>query len=264
MKTEEMMVTPALARDWLKFNTGNRALRLSEVGHLKSAFERGEYIQSHQGVAFSEARVIDGVVTMRLLDGQHRLSAIAAMADGVEFKMQVCFGVDEAAFKIIDKGIKRTSSDSLFKSKKLTEVARLAAQLCTGSAKPTDQLMSPYVFAIEELHEFLIEGSKSSAKNFSSAPMRLAAIASILNGASRDYVKSVYSALVKNDYDNMPQVAKVLVRSSIAGKLNSNNRGDFISRAIVVLDPRKSNNSSIRIENAEFYLQFIRDAFSSI
>ena len=64
MKTEVIVVSPALAKKWLDKNTVNRRVYPSVVTGLVEAIERGEWICSHQGIAFSKSG--------RLLDGQHR------------------------------------------------------------------------------------------------------------------------------------------------------------------------------------------------
>ena len=68
MKTEVVLVTPLLAKKWLERNTDNRDIRPSVVTGLAESITRGEWVLSHQGIAFAKSG--------RLLDGQHRLLAI--------------------------------------------------------------------------------------------------------------------------------------------------------------------------------------------
>src|SRR5215831_4798996 len=65
MKTTLERLTPAIARNWLAHNKNNRAIRASHVETLRAAFARGEFVTTHQGVAFDTGG--------DLLDGQHRL-----------------------------------------------------------------------------------------------------------------------------------------------------------------------------------------------
>ena len=65
-----MVVTPALAAEWLKSNSRNRKLDMTAVERLATAIRGGGWVSTHQGIAFGD----DGV----LYDGQHRLHAIVA------------------------------------------------------------------------------------------------------------------------------------------------------------------------------------------
>jgi len=63
-----MLVTPALAAEWLKSNTRNRSIDLNAVNRLVEVIESGGWRTTHQGIAIGS----DGT----LYDGQHRLRAI--------------------------------------------------------------------------------------------------------------------------------------------------------------------------------------------
>ncbi|QKW51397.1 hypothetical protein [Streptomyces buecherae] len=103
MRTEVVMVTPELAREWLKVNALNRPLSRQTVVHLTRAIQRGEWKLTHQGIAFDE--------NGQLVDGQHRLEAVVKA--GVAVEMLVAYGVPRAAFTVMDTGRKRTGRDAL-------------------------------------------------------------------------------------------------------------------------------------------------------
>lgn len=54
LKSRVELVTPALAREWLKLNTRNRPIRQAAVADLAKAIERGEWKVTHQGIGFDE------------------------------------------------------------------------------------------------------------------------------------------------------------------------------------------------------------------
>ena len=104
MKTEVMAITPELAEKWLsEYNLRNRPLRENAVRTLARQIERGEWQLSHQGIAFDE----EGF----LLDGQHRLAAIARAGQPVQ--VMVTFGASRSSFSVVDTGQKRTARDAL-------------------------------------------------------------------------------------------------------------------------------------------------------
>lgn len=103
MHMEVLHVSPELAAEWLTRNTGNRPLSKSAVQQLVGRIQRGEWQLTHQGIAFDE----DGA----LIDGQHRLAAIAKA--GVTVPLTVTHGVPRTAFTVMDTGRKRTGRDAL-------------------------------------------------------------------------------------------------------------------------------------------------------
>src|SRR3954467_14111979 len=61
-------VTPDLAAQWLRANTGNRPVREAHVRSLAEEITADRWKVTHQGIAFS--------LSGRLMDGQHRLRAV--------------------------------------------------------------------------------------------------------------------------------------------------------------------------------------------
>lgn len=257
MKTEFVNVTPAIAATWLSQNQNNRPIRRGVVEGLKSAFLRGEYITTHQGVAFSE----DG----ELLDGQHRLTAISELRDGM-FPMLVTRGLVGNAFQAMDTGLKRTASDSLrMDDRRVVEVARLIAVICTarrGSVTPL--LLIPIIEEIECVHSGLMSFCPTSAKAWSAAPVRLGAVASILSGEDSDYVKTTYRALVLTNFDAMPPVARALYKSYLSGVVRASDTADMLSRAMVVFNARKAQNTRVQINDNKDSSEKIRSLFGHL
>lgn len=103
LESEVVQVTPELAEMMLERNQDNRPLRPRKVQLWSSMLTEGRWKLHHQGLAFSR--------TGKLLDGQHRLAAIAAT--GVAASMQVTFGVEDAAFDVLDTGANRSGADAL-------------------------------------------------------------------------------------------------------------------------------------------------------
>jgi hypothetical protein len=94
MKTVQMMVTPDLAREWLKGNTRNRPVTANAARALADEIKAGRWRTTHQGIARAE----DGT----LLDGQHRLLAIVLA--GIAVEMLVTFDAPFETMPAIDIG----------------------------------------------------------------------------------------------------------------------------------------------------------------
>ncbi len=96
-------VTPQLAEKWLSQNTHNRRLRENAVLGYARDMEAGNWAENGEAIKFAA----DGT----LLDGQHRLQAIAL--SGVTLRLLVVTGLVNAAQETMDDGRKRTVADAL-------------------------------------------------------------------------------------------------------------------------------------------------------
>jgi len=104
MKNELITITPATAQEWMKKNTSNnRSLRYRDVKKYANDIKNGNWKITHQGIAFDA----DG----KLIDGQHRLAAIALA--GMPVRMFVATGVDPSVINVVDSGVTRTMSDRM-------------------------------------------------------------------------------------------------------------------------------------------------------
>lgn len=87
----------------LAANTSNRPLSKAVVRGYAEAIRRGEWMVTHQGIAFDTGGV--------LVDGQHRLAAIVEAGQPVD--VLVVSGVDAATFDVLDVGKRRNAADVL-------------------------------------------------------------------------------------------------------------------------------------------------------
>jgi hypothetical protein len=102
MKTEIKLITPKLAVDLLRNNKSNRRLNERKILQYKNDMMEGRWFEfTGETIAISE--------NGRLLNGQHRLHAIAK--SGVSLKFLICTNVSEDAMPFIDTGAARTATD---------------------------------------------------------------------------------------------------------------------------------------------------------
>lgn len=98
LRTQLIEVTPPLAEKWLAdHNEGNRPISKSVVKRYADDIKNGRWMLTHQGPAFDDSD--------RLIDGQHRLSAV--IESGIPVPMYVTFGADPETFAVIDINYKR-------------------------------------------------------------------------------------------------------------------------------------------------------------
>lgn len=105
---EKMLVTPEMAKEWLRANDKNRNLRANVVIDFTRDMLNGAWEYNGETISFSW----DGF----LLDGQHRLTALveAGKTDpDVFIEVLVVFGLDPATQMTMDRGVKRSPADFL-------------------------------------------------------------------------------------------------------------------------------------------------------
>lgn len=238
MKTELRQVTPLLAREWLRANVKNRPLRPGVVDGFHIAYGRGEWKETHQGIAFSK--------TGRLLDGQHRLTFISQLPEGTRVPINVTTDLDDKAFDAIDQGYRRTASDVLGVSADLASIGRLFARIAssTSSSGLSVQYVAPFVDWCTNEFEELISFCPGKSKIWSSAPVRSAAIYQMKRGMDPDFIKVAYHSLVMSDIDAMPNAARVLLQQYMSGKIVSARTLDLFCRAARAFDSRQSTKIS--------------------
>lgn len=108
MHTKIETITPEKAREYLGRNTHNRKLRQLHVESLANEMRNGNWVVTHQGIAFSE--------TGELIDGQHRLAACVLANKDIEILVSrhvTSNGKPFCAQDIIDRGSLRTVGDQL-------------------------------------------------------------------------------------------------------------------------------------------------------
>ena len=241
---KQMTVTPKQAADWLKENKVNRRVRGWWVNALSSMIKRGEWIVTHQGVAFTK----DGT----LIDGQHRLLAIED--SGIPVDMMVFNDVPKEAYSVLDAGVKRTVSDLTGLEKKCAEVARMATKLIAPSS--TGIFSAQYISqvagcGISELHDKLSQQRPTNVKFYSSAPMRLAALVLVMDGRNDKYVFDVYSNLVHQKFDDLPVIAKSLIRQVSNNTVRATDSFETMSRALKVFSPDYRDAVQLKLSDSE-------------
>lgn len=99
--TQREMITPELAREYLDCNYDNRTVRARWVQQLADTIRRGQWRETHQGIAFD--------ANGRLVDGQHRLMAIV-QAD-IAVPILVTRDLEDGVYRYVDAGAARKMSD---------------------------------------------------------------------------------------------------------------------------------------------------------
>lgn len=101
-------ITPQIAINYLAKNKANRPVSQKIINHYKNEMKKGNWLLTSETIAFSDKD--------RLIDGQHRLNAIASLSNELDFKgvsMSVIREAKEEIFDVIGQGSRRGASDVL-------------------------------------------------------------------------------------------------------------------------------------------------------
>ena len=167
MRSKVQKISPKRAAEMLEANTSNRPLSQPVVRAFAEAMQRGDWLVTHQGIAFDTSGV--------LVDGQHRLAAIVA-AD-VPIETTVFTEVEPGTFDVVDTGKRRNASDVLaIEGEKSTTM--LAAMVRTvwlyenrpdagwsgGKAAVTNHQIVETLAAYPKIREFVGVGERIAAE----------------------------------------------------------------------------------------------------
>ena len=115
----------------------------------------------------------------------------------------------------------------------------------------------PFIEYIRVRHDDLMAFCGQKVKMWSSAPVRSAALIAMDRGSDSDYVRNVYRALVKSDFNAMPSVAQALYKSYVAGSVNASASTDAFVRCLKVFDHRQANLKMVKmIDPAQAVAEF--------
>jgi hypothetical protein len=141
---ELVLVTPALATEYLRRNNQNRPLSMAYVEKLVVEMDEGRWQLTNQGIGFSR--------NGDLVDGQHRLKAVEVSGRAQWF--YVFHDLDNNAFRVIDQNRKRSVAQMLTRmtdAKNVNIVAATANQMMqrfTMTAFPKEVILN---FTVDNL-----------------------------------------------------------------------------------------------------------------
>lgn len=147
VESEIVDVTPEMAAEWLKDTTINRHLRPKVVAAYRRDMEHGRWEFTGEAIQRSASGA--------LLNGQHRLTALAE-AEGVKsVQMLVVSGLPDRSQTLMDQGIPRSFRDAMVMEhghvKNITTVSSICRWmvLCPEAGKMNPSVMRNKVSAAE-------------------------------------------------------------------------------------------------------------------
>jgi hypothetical protein len=246
-----LTVTPAHAEKWLEMNTGNRRIRPSHVRHLAKQMELGRWMLSPEPIVFSP---------QRLLDGQHRLSAV--LMSGCTIEASVALVQNEDVFRVLDQGVNRNLTDlTCIPSPVLTPLQWLLKHSVTGIRgkiviDDIERIRDENIFTLSYRINDVI---KPKDRRFKSAAFRAAYIMAVdLKMCTQETANRVYTDL---SHMNMTEWSRMMQNlfhqfETLKAQGTTNNlRNEVFMRALYMFSEAESKKTSIRITE-----QFVANA----
>lgn len=234
-------VTPEMARALLENNHGNRKLRRDAVARYAAIMKAGNWLPAPEPIVLGRSG--------RVLNGQHRLSAVVATNTSATF----CFitNVEEEAFKVIDRGMMRSTSDALAIPRSLVEIAKVVVSLT--SRLVSDDRVEALCAVMQQPHDTL-EGACSARRPLlTTAPMRSAAVVRILMGDDPEYVTELYRNMALGHVGDLPPVGHAMIAAVVGGKIRAGgltaSRLNF-ARGFFLFDPKNRDKPRIPMSDA--------------
>lgn len=229
-----VFVTPEMASEWLERNRVNRQMTRSNVDKYAKLLRNGRFGTTHHGIAFN--------LRGELVDGQHRLKAIAETGIGVWLVVAKKMDVDRAIELPVDIGANRSRACMLEKNKSTVEIAGFIDKHlrgCTGDIYEIDAIHDK----IEAAAVKLIEACGSHAATKSSASSRAAVVLQMmLRPKDATAIASQYRryVLLEDVSEIWPSVMS-LMRQVSRKTITATRQAELFARTFMAFDPDRKN-----------------------
>lgn len=238
-------ITPEMAAEYLKHNTDNRSLRTGHIEYLANAMKRGEWVLSHQGIAFNEHGV--------LVDGQHRLHAV--IKSGVTIDMVVSRGVGGDVYKVTDGHARRSYGDILHMSAGEVAALKLISDIRFGCRNhSTEQLLSVLGTELGRLSVHFGRNHNGAGRIVVRAGYVVAvAIRSMMDGT--DYPQRLFNDIRLSNTESLPPAGHAFLKMMISGVVSTKQgyggRCEDLARGLVLFDKARSQNKIVKAMDVE-------------
>jgi hypothetical protein len=246
IESKILSITPSLAAKWLHNNNyGNRAISPTVVRNYAHQMKLGRWLLSPQPIIFSRHKG-------RLLDGQHRLSAIVESKKTIQAHCSIV--KNESIFKVLDQGKNRSNADILHLPNTIVSPIQFLLRIDTHrSHKVVSTDIEPFLNST--LHHRLShinEVVQPKDKRFKGNPFRAAFAVATCTGANYEKCSEAYRALSHLDFQSCSEMMKSLYyqfdkgweQSRVGG---SNRNNEYFIRGLYMFYNLESNKTTITI-----------------
>ena len=146
---------------------------------------------------------------------------------------------------------KRSIADLTQLSTRLAETCRFLSTVVHGGIVGAQQVIDIAKAGVAEIHDELLETCGSTRKYYASAPMRTAAVVSVMDGRNKSAVFKIYTDLVQEHFTDMPLSSQALIRQVNSGKATANDGSDTLARGLKVFNPDNKDITRVQCSEAD-------------
>lgn len=248
VETKLQVMTPKEATRIIeKSNIDNRKVRPHHVEWFSNLIKNGEWILTHQGIAFD--------VNGRLVDGQHRILAIAK--SGVDTPILVTRNLKAEAYNAIDTHSRRNMADVYKINSRfaafITTLSKFKAGSCGHKFNNNETLN--VIKKTSHFYESLVIGS--NVRYFTSGGGISALLYSYMNNcSSQKYIASLYKNLKSLNYLELPPVGHAFAKALAQNKDFQAKNSVLVPQLLYVFDPENESCTKIRSCSSEVMESF--------
>ncbi len=221
IKSEVVLVTPAMAEQWLKLNTKNRKAAQPTINAYAEDMAAGRWELTNQGIAFYESG--------ELADGQHRLMAIVRSNTSVP--MMVTYGLKASAINGIDQHKIRAVHDvlTMTSSGQVSSIDVAVVRLCFGYSKSTAAIIGESLVVVESELHLVGEWMTKTNQKLTGACARAAIVLALKDGVDKGKLKSFTSVLTSGMPNcELDRGVLVLRESLLSGVIKQRGNSDRV------------------------------------
>lgn len=242
-------ITPKEAEQFLSTNEGNRNISNAKAQEYSRYMREGSWRTTGQGLTFSE----DG----NLLDGQHRLVAVALYGKPVTFLVVTLRPIDgkgplTATALPLDRGKMRSISDLTGIPKKHIEIARTLIRDISvdGAKKSQDPEIVARVFSdLEESIVYVNTKCSTASKTFSQASIRSCIALRCAQGY--DFTDE-YHAIITQNYAGLGQSWISWMRKMFEIQTHDKwSRREMMAYTWALTKPDRDFSKNLQVQNKE-------------
>lgn len=248
VETKLQVMTPKEATRIIeKSNIDNRKVRLHHVEWFSNLIKNGEWVLTHQGIAFD--------VNGRLIDGQHRMLAIAK--SGIDTPILVTRNLKPEAYNAIDTHSRRSLADVYKINARyaafITTISKFKAGSC-GSKFNNNETLN-IIKKTSHFFETLIPAA--NVRYFSSGATISALMYSYINNySSQKYIAALYNNLRLLNYLELPPVGHAFAKCLVMNKDYQTKNSIMVPQLLYVFDPVNENSTKMRSCSSEVLESF--------
>ena len=237
VETKLQVITPEEATRIIEeSNHENRTIRQKNVLYLSDLIKKGEWVVTHQGIAFD--------VNGKLIDGQHRLLAIAK--SGIDTPILVTRDIEPDAFIAIDTHAKRNQADVYRISKPYAAfISSLCRSLNRSFSKFNHKETTNLIRKTKD--DFETYALNHNVRFFSSGAVTSALIYSIYkHSESVAYITALYENLRLANYLEMPAIGHAFHKSLSMTRDFQVKSSVIPYQMLYVFDPANEDSTKVR------------------